>query len=146
MIVAICLMSTSASAQCTNGLQIISSPAGYSNIGGNGGVSLTASATTLSGPGSYLTTSQGTLYRLSKSSVSNGKTFAVTSDGSGDTMVRVVGIASHSGNAVLLLTAKKVSTHGDISIQVCDKDVLSSYSQIRFEIYGIGSAFVGWSY
>lgn len=146
MIVVMCLISMPASAQCVNGLQIIDNPGSYSNIGGNGGVSLTAPATNLSGFGSSMTTSTGTLYRLSKNSVSNEQTFSVTSDGFGDTMVRVVGIASHNGNAVLLLTAKKVSTNGNISIQVCDKDALASYSQIRFEIYGIGSAEIAWSY
>lgn len=106
------------------------------------GVSLTASATALTGPGTSQFFNSGTLYRLSKnySSISNGNTFGVTlTAGSGDVMVRVIGYTS-AGSSILILSAKKVYANGNIYIRVCDKSVLSGYSQIRFEVYGMGTS------
>jgi hypothetical protein len=128
---------------CTNGFTVNGA---YSNIGGSGGVDLTGAATTLTGPAAVQTLTTGKLYRLSKTttSLSTTNSFSVSNSGAGDIFVRVVGISSD--NAVLLVSAKKVSTNGNIDIKVCNTASFSVFSSIRFEIYAFNTCTVAWTF
>lgn len=139
------LQAKSSSYPCTNGLEILDDGS-WTNIGGNGGVALNASATSLTGLGTEQMINSGQLYRLSKTPFSltnDSSTFSVYGTGSSNVMVRVVG--KTSSNEIVLLGAKKVTGSGNIQIRVCNKSALTSYSSIRFEIYGISSNDTGWS-
>lgn len=141
-------LAKSSSYPCTAGLEILDG-GNYTNIGGNGGIALNASASSLSGAGqSVKSLSSGNLYRRSAtvSSLSNGTTFTVTNGGAGNVWVRVVG--KSATNEVLLLSAKKLApSYGSIQIRVCNKSSFTSsgYTDIRFEIYALGNTWVGWS-